>query len=105
MLGDLVLIITNHSPEAPKPKPKLTQRRSGRQRLSRNLNCTFNGVERIGICDCGASDHVEVAIDQDDSRGIKNTVSWHEVVSVKFGSALPRSYKLMDTTRGFGPIA
>ena len=36
-------------------------------------------IERIRICDGGASDHVEVAIDEDVSRGIENTISWHEV--------------------------
>ena len=59
--------------EASKPDNKLTQRRIG-QRLF--VNCAFKDIERISICDGGASDHVEVA-NQDDSRtrGAPNTIS------------------------------
>ena len=64
-------------PEAWKPNNKVTQRRVG-QRLSGN--CTFKDIERISICDSGASDDVEVA-NYDDSRSAPNTISsWHEVV-------------------------
>ena len=43
-------------------------------------NCTFKDIERISICDGGASDNVEVA-NQDDCRGAPNTISrWHEVI-------------------------
>ena len=59
--------------EASKPNNKLTQRHIG-QRLSGN--CTFTEIERISICDGGASDDVEVA-SHDDSRGAPN---WHDVV-------------------------
>ena len=68
---------------------KLTQRHSGQQRLFGN--CTFKfAIGSISIYDGGtpiqvtkiASDHVEVAINQDDhSRGVPNTIAWwHEVV-------------------------
>ena len=76
-----MLIILNQSLEASKPKKKLTRRRSGQRRLS--SNCTFKDIERISICEGGSpiqvtkisSDYVEVAIDQDDSRGVKNTIT------------------------------
>ena len=45
-------------------------------------NCTFNDIERISICNGGASDHVEVA-NQDDSRVAPNTISWwHDLSSL-----------------------
>ena len=52
-------------------------------------NSVSKDIEGISICDGGttiqltkiASDHVEVAIHQDDSRVAPNTISWwHEVV-------------------------
>ena len=65
--------------EASKPNNRLTQRRIG-QRLF--VNCAFKDIERISICDGGASDNVDVA-NQDDSRtrGSPNTISWwwHDV--------------------------
>ena len=64
--------------EASKPNNKLTQRHIG-QRLSGN--CALNDIERISICDGGASDHVEVA-NNDDSRGAPN---WHDVVCGVYG--------------------
>jgi hypothetical protein len=82
-----VLLIVDQSIEASKPNEKCTQRSSWQQRLT--SNCTFKDIERISISD-GATliqvtkislDHVEVAIDQDDSRGVKNTKSgWHGVL-------------------------
>jgi hypothetical protein len=69
--------------EASNQNNKVTQRRSGQQRLSGN--CTFKfDIERIGIRHGGtpiqvmmiASDDVEVAmIHQDNSRGAPNTIS------------------------------
>ena len=67
---------------------KLNQRHSGQQWLSGNCTFMFD-IESISICDNGtpiqvtkiASNQVKVAIHQDDSRGVPNTISWwHEVV-------------------------
>ena len=59
-------------------------------------------IERIRICDGGASDHVEVAIDEDVSRGIENTISWHEVSPIWKCAAPPYIYVLSTKTR-IGP--
>ena len=69
-------------------------------------NCAFNDVERICICDGGtsiqvtkiSSDHVEVAIHQDDSRSVPNAVSWwHEVVcGVVVAPLLFKAYHFID---------
>ena len=73
-----------------RPNSDLTERRSGRQRLTGN--CTFKfDIESISICVCGtpihvtkvALDHIEVAVHQDDSGGVPNTKqpesSWHRI--------------------------
>jgi hypothetical protein len=82
-------------------KEKHTQRRSGQRRLSGN--CTFEDVERISICGGGtsiqvtkiASDHVEVAIHQDDSRGAPDTICWWHELEVVWGVvAAPLLYRL-----------
>jgi hypothetical protein len=57
-------------------------------------DCTFKlDIESISICDGGAPiyvtkvalDHIEVAVDQDDSSGVPNTnqpeSSWHRLVT------------------------
>lgn len=50
--------------------------------MSSSSYCTFKDIERISICDGGASDHVasEIAFHQDDSdiSGAPNAISWHE---------------------------
>ena len=67
--------------EVSKPNNKHTKRRIG-QRLSGN--CAFKEIERISICDSGASDHVEVA-NHNDSRGAPNAISWwHNVICVVY---------------------
>ena len=52
-------------------------------------DCAFKEIERIHICDGGASDDVEVA-NHDDSRGAPNTVTWwHNVVCVVYRRTSP----------------
>ena len=70
-----------------KNKNKLTQRRSGERWSSTGSGCPFS------ICVGGSptvqvtmipSDHVEIAIHQDDIRGAPNTVGWSHEVWCKF---------------------
>ena len=68
--------------EVSKLNNKLTQRRIG-HRLSDN--CAFKEIERISICDGGASDHVRVEVaSHDDSRGVPNTISWRHDLSLVY---------------------
>ena len=89
--------------EISKPKKELTQRRSGHQRLS--SNSAFHDIEGISMIQVTiiASDHVDVAIQHDDShtRVAPNTVSWwHEVV---WSGCCPPLLYFKDT-RGLGPF-
>lgn len=81
----MVLINVNQCFRTFKTSKKLTQRCSGQQRLSGNRS-TFNNIERIRIREGGtpiqvakvSSNHVEVAVEvaiyQNDSCAVPNTV-------------------------------
>jgi hypothetical protein len=63
--------------------------------------CTFKDIERFSISygdtviqvTKTSPDHVEVAMDQDDIRGVKNTIRWWHVVCSNLVECSPALYK------------